>query len=90
MGILLRAGGLVAIALSMLAGAALDHALKATAPHPLTVLEFVLAALSFAFATAGAALLIVGPKLFEPQEVSAGWQRRADHRPRASLRRRRP
>lgn len=75
MGIILRISGLIAIGLSMLAGLGLEHLAAAGGRHHPNALEFLLAALSFACASAGAALLLCGPKLLERQPVSFRWRR---------------
>ncbi|RJF93600.1 hypothetical protein D3876_04620 [Sphingomonas cavernae] len=73
----MRIFGLISIGLSLLAGVGLEHLIASGAPHDATASEFLLAALSFAGASIGAAMLICGAKLLEPQRVPLQWR---DHR----------
>lgn len=45
-----------------------------------TPVQLLLAASCFVSATAGAALLLLGPDLWKPVRVAARWQRQADDR----------
>lgn len=74
MDILLRLGGVITLGLSLLAGKGLDYLAHAGLPHGATAFEFLLAAASFVFASAGFALLLLGIKLLEPQPIARQWR----------------
>jgi hypothetical protein len=71
-GISIRAGGLASLGLSWLCGREL-WLLHST--NVLSFLMFLLALMTFLAASAGSAMLIVGPHLFDEVEVADRWRR---------------
>lgn len=71
----LRAGGLVLLAIGASVAVRLHHIALATSPRDATSFMMLLSAIVFLCGSAGAALLFVGPGLWERVEVSERWRR---------------
>lgn len=71
----LRVGGIVLAAVGWLLALRLHHLAQATAPRDMNMLAILLSAATFLCASAGSALLFVGPGLWETVEISARWRR---------------
>ena len=68
-GILLRLAGAVLLGVAVVAG----RTLQSSPSEATTALGDLLALIAFAAASAGSALLIVGPALLDPVPLSARW-----------------
>lgn len=71
----LRAGGLALIVLGWSVAVRLHHLALTTSPRDATSFMIMLSATAFLCASAGSALLFVGPGLWETVEVSERWRR---------------
>lgn len=74
--ILLRLGGLILIALAVSAVYRLGHLARPGARGAGSALEYLLAMLGFACASAGSVMTILGKHLFDAVELSERWQPR--------------
>ena len=72
----LRAGGLVVLGFGWLAGAELYHVGQSHGHRDASAIELLLAAAAFLCASAGCALLFVGPGLWEEVRISERWATR--------------
>lgn len=71
----LRATGLALLAAAWLLAVRLHHMSQTISPRDATSLVMLLSAVLFLCASAGSALLFVGPGLWEPVEISERWRR---------------
>lgn len=71
----LRAGGVALLATGWLLAVRLYHIAHGTPVRDATLLMMLLSAILFLCASAGSALLFVGPGLWETVEVSERWRR---------------
>lgn len=78
----LRIAGLLLLASAWAEATLLNDLVRDHSAQDASVSEFLLAAVMFASASAGAALTILGSALWEPVPLSARWARRAPEHPR--------
>lgn len=71
----LRAGGIVLLGIGWLLAVRLHHMARTIGPRDTDSLIILLSAVLFLCASAGSALLFVGPGLWETVEVSERWRR---------------
>lgn len=71
----LRATGLALLAAAWVAAVRLHHMSQTISPRDATPLIMLLSAILFRCASAGSALLFVGPALWETVEISERWRR---------------
>lgn len=71
----LRVSGMILLVFSFLAAGSLHERTVTTAPHNATFMMLLLAAATFICGSLGSALLVVGPRLWEPVEVAERWRR---------------
>lgn len=72
----LRIVGLMLLISAWPEGGLLHRIVLATPATDMSATEFLLAALLFLTASAGAALVVMGPRLWKPVKLSARWERR--------------
>lgn len=71
----LRAGGIILLAIGWLLALRLHHMAQSIGSRDMNSLMILLSAATFLCASAGSALLFVGPGLWESVEVSERWRR---------------
>lgn len=75
----LRLAGTIFVGLAVLAASHLHALAHSTSAHEATTVMMFLAALTFWCGSVGSAFVIVGPKLWEPVQVSQRWQKAELH-----------
>jgi hypothetical protein len=74
----LRAVGIALLGIGWLLAVRLHHMAQTIGPRETSALMILLSAATFLCASAGSALLFVGPGLWETVEVSERWRRLPD------------